>query len=78
MKLHWSVKRGGIIVKTYKEHLLTYIWQNACSEHATARERLTNCDPVTQFHSDGGEEKKKRGQLLFLCEKRVLTQIYDR
>ena len=23
MKLHWSVKRGGIIVKTYKEHLLT-------------------------------------------------------
>ena len=25
MKLHWSVKRGGIIVKTYKEHLLTYI-----------------------------------------------------
>ena len=25
MKLHWSVKRGGIIVKTYKEHLLTSI-----------------------------------------------------
>ena len=25
MKLHWSVKRGGIIVKTYKEHLLTFV-----------------------------------------------------
>ena len=26
MKLHWSVKRGGIIVKTYKEHLLTSMY----------------------------------------------------
>ena len=31
MKLHWSVKRGRIIVKTYKEHLLTiYIYIYIC------------------------------------------------
>ena len=29
MKLHWSVKRGGIIVKTYKEHLLTLKWSDS-------------------------------------------------
>ena len=28
MKLHWSVKRGGIIVNVYKEHLLTQWHRN--------------------------------------------------
>ena len=27
MKLHGSDNRGGIIVKTYKEHLLTFIFK---------------------------------------------------
>ena len=30
MKLHGSVNWGGIIVKTYKEHLLTFIFCTLC------------------------------------------------
>ena len=55
MKLHGSVKRGGIIVKTYKEHLLTQLilvsWYVAvsCILTITLWEISFKCKSCTQF-----------------------------
>ena len=47
MKLHWSVKRGGIIVKTYKEHLLTL--QTQINTIIPRTDVISTINAVTQF-----------------------------